>query len=191
MEIVKWFEEIGKADVNKAGGKGANLGELVKAGLPVPPGFVVTAQAYQLFTTVSELSQKLSHSIEGLDVDDTSSYGPEVTTITTKLAGTYRFCVFNFSGQSSHPIESSSAVVGAIIGGNYYQWTVPTSNPNNYSTWRVCDITVDASGNVSVSTLNDFANGSKTATDPGVFNPSGSTGLPDSMGKLSVMDVKK
>jgi pyruvate,water dikinase len=71
VEIVKWFEEIGKADVSKAGGKGANLGELVKAGLPVPPGFVVTAQAYQLFTTVSELSQKIARSIEGLDVDDT------------------------------------------------------------------------------------------------------------------------
>lgn len=73
MEIVKWFEEIGKADVNKAGGKGANLGELVRAGLPVPPGFVVTAQAYQLFTTVSGLSQKIMHSMEGLDVDDTAA----------------------------------------------------------------------------------------------------------------------
>jgi pyruvate,water dikinase len=71
MEIVKWFEEIGKADVAKAGGKGANLGELVKAGLPVPPGFVITAQAYQLFITVSGLSQKISHAIEDLDVDNT------------------------------------------------------------------------------------------------------------------------
>lgn len=40
------FEELGKADTALAGGKGANLGELVRAGLPVPPGFVVTAQAY-------------------------------------------------------------------------------------------------------------------------------------------------
>ncbi|MHB8084243.1 MAG: phosphoenolpyruvate synthase [Dehalococcoidia bacterium] len=70
MEIVKWFEDLGKVDVNKAGGKGANLGELVKAGLPVPGGFVITAQAYLLFTTESGLSQKLSHAIEGLDVDD-------------------------------------------------------------------------------------------------------------------------
>lgn len=73
MEIVKWFEEIGKTDVGKAGGKGANLGELVKAGLPVPPGFVITAQAYQLFTTVSGLSQKIMHSLEKLDVDDTAA----------------------------------------------------------------------------------------------------------------------
>ncbi len=44
-----WFEEIRKEDVAKAGGKGANLGELLNAGIPVPPGFVVTAQAYQFF----------------------------------------------------------------------------------------------------------------------------------------------
>jgi len=49
------------------------LGELVKAGLPVPPGFVITAQAYQLFTTVSGLSQKIMHSLEKLDVDDTAA----------------------------------------------------------------------------------------------------------------------
>ena len=73
MEIVKWFEDIGKVDVNKAGGKGANLGELVKAGLPVPPGFVITGQAYLLFTTESGLSQKIAHSIEGLNVDDTAA----------------------------------------------------------------------------------------------------------------------
>ncbi len=72
MEIVKWFEELGKTDVVKAGGKGANLGELVKAGLPVPPGFVITAQAYQLFTTVSGLSQKVAHMLENLDVDNTA-----------------------------------------------------------------------------------------------------------------------
>ncbi|MGA9047994.1 MAG: phosphoenolpyruvate synthase [Dehalococcoidia bacterium] len=70
MEIVKWFEDLGKVDVSKAGGKGANLGELVKAGLPVPGGFVITAQAYLLFTTESGLSQRISHAIEGLDVDD-------------------------------------------------------------------------------------------------------------------------
>jgi len=88
MEIVKWFEEIGKADVNKAGGKGANLGELVKAGLPVPPGFVVTAQAYQLFTTVSGLSQKISHSIEGLDVDSTAALQAKAKEIQEMIVAT-------------------------------------------------------------------------------------------------------
>lgn len=43
---VVWFGELTKADVGVAGGKGANLGELVHAGLPVPEGFVVTAGSY-------------------------------------------------------------------------------------------------------------------------------------------------
>ncbi len=43
---IAWFGELSKNDVSIAGGKGANLGELVRAGAPVPEGFVVTAQAY-------------------------------------------------------------------------------------------------------------------------------------------------
>ena len=43
---IRWFREIGTADVSEVGGKGANLGELVRAGLPVPDGFVVTASAF-------------------------------------------------------------------------------------------------------------------------------------------------
>ncbi len=46
MSMIVWLEDLGKTDVAVAGGKGANLGELTNAGFPVPPGFVVTAQAY-------------------------------------------------------------------------------------------------------------------------------------------------
>jgi pyruvate,water dikinase len=41
-----WFEELSRNSVAIAGGKGANLGEMVRAGLPVPPGFVVTTDAF-------------------------------------------------------------------------------------------------------------------------------------------------
>ena len=88
MEIVKWFEDLGKADVNKAGGKGANLGELVKAGLPVPPGFVVTAQAYLLFTTESGLSQKIVHAMEGINVDDTAALQAKAREVQEMIIGT-------------------------------------------------------------------------------------------------------
>ncbi len=40
------LSEVGLADVGLVGGKGANLGEMIAAGFPVPPGFVVTAEAY-------------------------------------------------------------------------------------------------------------------------------------------------
>jgi pyruvate, water dikinase len=88
VEIVKWFADLGKSDVSKAGGKGANLGELVRAGLPVPPGFVVTAQAYLLFTTESGLSQKIVHSIEGLDVDDITALQAKAREIQEMIIGT-------------------------------------------------------------------------------------------------------
>lgn len=87
MEIVKWFEDIGKTDVHKAGGKGANLGELVKAGLPVPPGYVITAQAYLLFTTASGLSQRIVHAIEGIDVDDTTALQAKAKEIQDLIIG--------------------------------------------------------------------------------------------------------
>lgn len=43
---VVWFEDLDRTDAGAAGGKGANLGELTRAGLPVPPGFVVTAPGF-------------------------------------------------------------------------------------------------------------------------------------------------
>ena len=47
MEFVRWFENIRLSDEKLVGGKGANLGELTIAKLPVPPGFVVTSDAYR------------------------------------------------------------------------------------------------------------------------------------------------
>ncbi len=70
MELVKWFNELGSADVAQAGGKGANLGEMTKAGLPVPPGFVVTAQTYQRFIEDNGLAAKIKRRLAGINVDD-------------------------------------------------------------------------------------------------------------------------
>ena len=46
MKYIRFFEELSSADLALAGGKGANLGELVKTGLRVPPGFVLTVEGY-------------------------------------------------------------------------------------------------------------------------------------------------
>ncbi|MEY4580058.1 MAG: Phosphoenolpyruvate synthase [Pseudomonadota bacterium] len=43
---IRWFQDITRDDAKEVGGKGANLGEITRAGLPVPAGFVVTATAY-------------------------------------------------------------------------------------------------------------------------------------------------
>jgi len=61
------------ADVPSAGGKGANLGELFAAGLEVPPGFVVTADAYLDAMTRAGLRAALLDEARAVDVDDPAS----------------------------------------------------------------------------------------------------------------------
>ena len=68
--FVRWFDGITKADVALVGGKGANLGELTQAGFPVPPGFVVTVDAYRRFADVTGLSSTIRERLSTLDVDD-------------------------------------------------------------------------------------------------------------------------
>jgi len=67
---IRWFDELGSGDVGTAGGKGANLGELTRAGLPVPPGFVVTVDAFRRFFEESGLAKEIAQRLERLDVDE-------------------------------------------------------------------------------------------------------------------------
>ena len=69
---IAWFAEVGRDDVSLVGGKGANLGELTQADIPVPPGFVVTTRAYREFINHSGLDHVLRRILHGLDVDDES-----------------------------------------------------------------------------------------------------------------------
>ena len=70
MKVIAWFEDISKADIPLAGGKGANLGELTKAQIPVPPGFVVTAETYFHFLEDAKLAKKIHELLDNLDVED-------------------------------------------------------------------------------------------------------------------------
>jgi rifampicin phosphotransferase len=62
--MVVGFAEIGKDDVSKAGGKGANLGEMTQAGIAVPPGFVLTSDAYRLFLKENALDTFICERIQ-------------------------------------------------------------------------------------------------------------------------------
>ncbi len=62
--LVLWFKDVGKDDVALVGGKCASLGEMTNAGIPVPPGFAVTAYAYQKFITDTEISKKIYQTIK-------------------------------------------------------------------------------------------------------------------------------
>ena len=59
MEPIVWLADLHCTDTDIAGGKGANLGELVSASFPVPPGFVVTAQAYLASMEAAEIRDEL------------------------------------------------------------------------------------------------------------------------------------
>ncbi len=72
-EPVLGFERLRRADVAFAGGKGANLGELTAAGLPVPPGFVIGAPAYAAFCEETGLRERIAARLSDLDVEDTAA----------------------------------------------------------------------------------------------------------------------
>jgi pyruvate, water dikinase len=70
IKVIAWFEEITREDIGIAGGKGANLGEMVHANIPVPPGFVVTATAYFEFLKETNLMKGIRKLLENLDTND-------------------------------------------------------------------------------------------------------------------------
>lgn len=67
---IAWFKEVGKGDGATVGGKGANLGELTQAGFPVPPGFIITAQAYFDYIKETGLDKKIKTLLDGLNFED-------------------------------------------------------------------------------------------------------------------------
>lgn len=58
-KLILWFEELTKEDVPLVGGKNANLGEMIKAGIPVPYGYAVTAYAYKKFIEETGIKDKI------------------------------------------------------------------------------------------------------------------------------------
>ncbi len=72
MNYVEFFEQLSKDDIPIAGGKGANLGELTNAGIPVPPGFVVTAETYRKFITDTGIVDQINNMLASLDINNTN-----------------------------------------------------------------------------------------------------------------------
>ena len=70
MYVIK-FEDLTKDDIGIAGGKGANLGELTQANIPVPPGFVVTAETYDKFMQDTGIFNKVMDIIDEIDINNT------------------------------------------------------------------------------------------------------------------------
>jgi len=69
-KVIVWFDEVTKDDIPLVGGKGANLGEMVHARIPVPPGFIVTADTYFKFLKTSKITDEIRRYLEDLNVND-------------------------------------------------------------------------------------------------------------------------
>ena len=72
MEFVRWFEDIHLTDAPLVGGKGANLGELTQAQLPVPPGFVITSDAYHYAVSSAGVEAALAAAIANVKPESTA-----------------------------------------------------------------------------------------------------------------------
>jgi len=83
VRTIAWLDEVGRANVGLVGGKGASLGEMRKAlrGIPVPDGFVVTAEAFRAFLERTGLDKRIRALIGELDTHNVqmlAEYGQRI-----------------------------------------------------------------------------------------------------------------
>lgn len=67
------LNQVSKGDVAIAGGKGANLGELLKIGMPVPGGFVISAQAFERFLQETGIGVEIQARWDKIKIEDVES----------------------------------------------------------------------------------------------------------------------
>lgn len=71
--VTSWFADVGLGDRSSVGGKGCSLGELTRAGIAVPAGFVVRTDAFETFIRFLDAERPLRAPIETLDPEDLST----------------------------------------------------------------------------------------------------------------------
>lgn len=101
----------------------------------------------------SRTGSLLEEPFVNLDVDDTSSFGPEVVTVLRPRVGTYRYYVYNYSGSPSPGISSSPARVELKANGLTRIFTPPGGETSSTRYWTVFDIAIAANCGATVSTV--------------------------------------
>jgi pyruvate,water dikinase len=84
-KYISWFRDIGLDDRPKVGGKGGSLGELHRAGINVPPGFVVRTEAFEGFVEALERGSPVRARLEGLAADDLEGMGVVSRELRTRI----------------------------------------------------------------------------------------------------------
>lgn len=71
--LIAFFKDISKHDISLVGGKGANLGEMANSGFPVPNGFAVTTESYDLFIERNKIADRINELVKQVDVNDSDA----------------------------------------------------------------------------------------------------------------------
>jgi phosphoenolpyruvate synthase/pyruvate phosphate dikinase len=111
-EIIGWFADIGLSDRPTVGGKGGSLGELTRASIPVPPGFVVRTAAFERFLSVLEKEEPIRPRVEALASHELEKITPLSQQLRHRLE------------RAPLPPELSSEILAA-----YTELCGPDSNP--------------------------------------------------------------
>ncbi len=69
-DYIVWFDRYSDHDRVRVGGKSASLGEMTAAGLPVPPGFAITTEAYHTLRDHPEIRSRVHELLGGVDLSD-------------------------------------------------------------------------------------------------------------------------
>lgn len=86
--MVSWFKDIGINDRPSVGGKGASLGELIRAGIRVPPGFVVTTAAFERYLDETDKQGTIRTTVEQLDAGDVTAITEASTALRQRIMQT-------------------------------------------------------------------------------------------------------
>lgn len=73
MKLTSWFNELNKNDAKIAGGKGASLGEMTQAKIPVPNGYVILSDSFEQFLKETDLNIEINSILGKVNHDDINS----------------------------------------------------------------------------------------------------------------------
>jgi pyruvate,water dikinase len=102
-EIIGWFADVSLADRLTVGGKGGSLGELTRAGIPVPPGFVVRTAAFERFLATIDRERSIRTQVETLDSHELA----KITALSQRLR--------ELVESTPLPEEINSEIISALV----------------------------------------------------------------------------
>jgi pyruvate,water dikinase len=121
MSRIHWLTDLSLADRPIVGGKGANLGELTRAQIPVPPGFVVATECFSEFVSALDPDGAMRNALERLDANDTASIAAATAQMRARIEASplpspihAAICESNATlcAEAAHPVAVRSSATG-------------------------------------------------------------------------------